>query len=254
MALHELRPRSYGLTPCLTPGCSNAPLRLPVTSVFAQVEYNLRRNPRAAARIVCPQCGRENAYDYGTLFELLPEKLRPTPLPEGVVFSILLTEMNTSPSMPRSFFGERILTRVTHHSASWRGRTLSRSQFCPRTLPPGTEVAGPIVHEHFVIETRRAGPADVAVQVEEVPKQSCFALMISPRNNPNFLLSANSFCPNPSCMNVSSLTFTQFEDMVARGAAQSSDPDVDPHVIWECNLCHATMMIGLDTFNDLYKL
>ena len=115
------------------------------------------------------------------------------------------------------------------------------------------EVAGPIVREHYVIEMRRAGPADVAVQVEEVPKQSCFAIMVSPRDNPNLLLSANPFCPNPSCMNVCSLTFTKFEDTVARLAPQS-DPEVEPQVIWECNLCQATMKIGLDTFNDLYKM
>ncbi len=248
-------PRSDGLTPCLTPGCSSAPLELPVTSAFAMVEYNLRSDPHAVVKLVCTECHRENIYDYGTLFDLIPEKARPKPLPEGVVLSILLARLNTSPSMPYSYFGERILTRVTQHSSGWRGRTLGRSQFCPRTLPPGTEVGGSIIREHFVIETRRVGPTDIPVEIEDIPKQSCFAIMILPRNNPNLLLSANSFCPNPSCMNVCSITFTQFEDMVAQGAAQPVDPEPERrHLIWECQLCHATMMVGPDTFDDLYKM
>jgi len=254
MGSHRTPPRPDGLTPCLTPACPSAPLRLPVTSVFAQVEYQLRRDPRATVKLFCNQCHRESTYDYGILFSLLPEKRRPTPLPEGVTFAVLLAELNISPSMPRSFFGERILTRVTERSEGWRGRTLGRSQFCSRTLPPGTEVAGPIVHEHFVIETRRTGPTDVIVDIEEVAKNSCFAIMISPRNDPSLLLSANPFCPNPSCMNVCSLTFTQFEHALTHGAARSPDPTADPHIIWECNLCHATMMVGIDTFNDLYKM
>ena len=254
MISNRIRPRPDGLTPCLTPGCINAPLQLPVTSVFAQVEYQLRRNPRAVIKLSCTHCRRESTYDYGTLFDLLPEKLRPTPLPEGVIFAVLLRELNTSASMPRSFFGERILTRVTQQSDGWRGRTLGRSQFCARTLSPGTEVAGPIVGQYFVIDRRRAGATHVPVEIEEVPKNCCFAIMISPRNDPSLLLSANPFCPNPSCMNVSSLTFTQFENALAKGAAQSPDPDAEAQIIWECNLCHAAMMVGLDTFNNLYKM
>lgn len=254
MRSQKTPPRPDGLTPCLTPGCSSAPLQLPVRSVFAQVEYRLRRDPCATVRLFCNQCRRESIYDYGTLFDLLPEKLRPTPLPEGVIFAVLLAELNASTSMPRSFFGERILTHVTKQSDGWRGRTLGRSQFCSRTLPPGTEVVGSIVHDHFVIEMRRFGPTDVLVDIEEVPQNSGFAIMISPRNDPTLLLSANPFCPNPSCMNVCSLTFTQFENALAHGAVQSPDPSAEPHIVWECNLCHATMMIGIDTFNDLYKM
>jgi hypothetical protein len=250
----NLRPRPDGLTPCLTPGCTNAPLQVPVTSLFAQVEYRLRRDPRAVLKLSCTQCRRESTYDYGTLFELLPEKLRPTPLPEGVILALLLSKVNTSESMPSGFFGERILTRVTLLSDGWRGRTLGKSQFCGRTLPPGTEVAGPVVNEHFVITLRRSGPTDVPIHVEEVPKNSCFAIMVAPRNEPNLLLSANPFCPNPSCMNVCSLTFTQFENAVAQTAAQAADSSAEPHIVWECTLCHATMMVGTDTFNNLYKM
>lgn len=94
MGANRTRPRPDGLTPCLTPGCPNVPLRIPVTSVFAQVEYQLRRDPRAVVKLSCSQCGRESTYDYGTLFELLPEKLRPTPLPEGMIFAVLLAKVD----------------------------------------------------------------------------------------------------------------------------------------------------------------
>lgn len=250
----KLRQRPDCLTPCLTPGCFNAPLRVPVSSLLAQVAYALRRNPRAVIRLGCPACGQENTYDYGTLYELLPEDRRPKPLPRGVVFAVLLAELDAASSMPRSFFGERILARADHEAGGWRGRTLGTSQFCPRALPPGSEVAGPVISGHFVIETRRAGPTDVPIEIEGVPKPSCFAIMISPRDNPNVLLSANPFCPNPSCMNVSSITFSEFERTVEPDAAQLSDPDVEPHVVWECNLCHSAMVVGPSTFNDLYKI
>jgi hypothetical protein len=203
-------------------------------------------------KLFCSQCRRESSYDYGTLFDLLPENLRPKPLSQGLVYAILLAEVNASQSMPRCFFGERILTRVTQQSNGWRGQTIGKSQFCARTLPPRTEVAGPIIHEHFVIDARRAGTSDVPVEIEEVPKNSCFAMMISPRDDPSLLLSANPFCPNPSCRNVCSLTFTQFKNAIENSAAKSPSPDTT--LVWECELCHATMVVGLDTYNDLYKM
>lgn len=177
-------------------------------------------------------------------------------LPNDVVFAILLAELDTSPSMPRSFFGERILTRVTQKSSDWKwqGQLLGKSQFCPSTLLPGSEVAGVMIDEHIVLGTHRRDSAEVPIQVEDVPENSCFAIMVSPRDNPSILMSANPFCPNPTCMNVSSITFTKFEEIVTRDAIPSSDPDVEPNLIWECNLCHTTMMIDAETFTNLYKL
>lgn len=74
---------------------------------------------------------------------------------DSLTTAILLHEIDTAENMPRSFFGERILVNLLHESDGWYGKTCSISRFSPQTLPVGTEVVGPRVSGHFIINAIR---------------------------------------------------------------------------------------------------
>lgn len=248
------QPRKDGLLPCLTPGCSNTPANLHVTTVLAQLNYQRDEDPNAVVRVECQKCRKTNVYNHATVIALVPEKLRARPLPEGLTYAIVLAEIDTAPTMPRGFFGERILCRVDAKGLGWRGRTLGPSQFLGRSLPEGCEVAGIIVSDLFIIEAKRVGNSDVPVVVKDVPRNTTFAIMLSPRNAPNVLMSANPFCPNPSCGNISTFTYSTYQQQLREAASMALGLDADAGIVWGCSLCQSTMIIGERTFSRLYKI
>jgi len=172
-----------------------------------------------------------------------------------IVAAVLLAELDTSASMPRSFFAERILVELLHLSGGWYGITASISRFCPHTLPIGTEVVGPIVDGHCVISVRLDGDNEVPVKPEQIAKGGTFAVMFSPRGQPGTLQSANPFCPNPSCVNVCSLTYSKVDQALREMIVSTrSPPTVSPKAQWACNLCGATMLVDRSSFDALYKM
>lgn len=168
--------------------------------------------------------------------------------------AVLLAELNSALPMPRTFFAERILVQITHLSDGWLGKTTGISRFCPRSLPIGTEVVGPIVNGHHVINAKLCGDTAIQVEAEEVGKGGTFALMVCPRDDPSFLQSANPFCPNPTCVNVCSLTYSKIDQALNDMTANLSMSNLHPKAHWQCNLCGATMLVDREAFSTLYKM
>jgi hypothetical protein len=168
--------------------------------------------------------------------------------------AILLYELDAAEAMPRSFFGERVLVQLLHLSDGWYGKTAGISRFCPRSLPIGTEVVGPKVNGHYVISVRLDGDSKVQVRAEGMGKGGSFALMFCPREDPGALQSANPFCPNPLCVNVCSLTYSQVDRSLKEMAVNSRAPaGSQPKIHWQCNVCGGTMLVDRQTFQSLYK-
>ncbi|TAL84470.1 MAG: hypothetical protein EPN74_11395 [Rhodanobacter sp.] len=169
--------------------------------------------------------------------------------------AVLLYELDSAASMPRSFFGERILVELLHLSDGWYGKTASISRFAQNALPVGSVVGGPIVDGHFVISVRREGDQEFPVKVEQMVKgKMVFALMVSPRDNPKILQSANLFCPNSKCVNVCSLTYSQVDEGLNSAVASAPAGATTAKLHWKCNLCGAEMMVGRETFDALYRM
>ncbi len=171
----------------------------------------------------------------------------------SVVAALLLHELNTSESMARVFFGERILVDVLYESDGWYGKTCGLSRFAPTELPVGTEVLGPKVSGHYVISAVKDGDDAHEIFVDQMQKGGAIALMYSPRGQPGTLVSANPFCPNEKCVNVCSLTYRETCDTISRLRSNNPDLSVTPAIEWGCNLCGARMIVTETSFDHLYK-
>lgn len=170
--------------------------------------------------------------------------------------ALILLELETTASAPRSFFAERILINILHQEGGWYGTTASISRFCPHTLPIGSEVVGPIVNGHHIISVRLLDDKEVPIEPNMPEKGSgVFAVMLCPDSDPELLQSANIFCPNPICVNVCSCTFSQIDkDFREIVASERVPPGAQPKLHWTCNLCGTTMIVDRNSFDGLYKL
>jgi hypothetical protein len=169
--------------------------------------------------------------------------------------AVVLVELDAAPSMPRSFFAERVLVELLNLSEGWMGVTSSISRFCPQTLPVGTPVIGPIVNGHRIIDERVEENKALPVRVEQLAKCGPVAVMTCPREDSRLLQSANPFCPNTICVNVCSFTYSKVDQALKEMIMNARAPEGGmPKIHWKCELCGATMLVDRETFSALYKM
>jgi len=178
-----------------------------------------------------------------------------SPKPGDLTTAIVLVELDAAPSMPRSFFAERVLVELLSSSEGWMGVTSSISRFCPKTLPVGIPVIGSIVNGHRIIGERVEEDRVFPVRSEQLAKGGPIAIMTCPREDSRLLQSANPFCPNPICVNVCTFTYSQVDQALKEMIMNARAPEgATPKIHWTCELCGATMLVDRETFSALYKL
>jgi hypothetical protein len=257
MYINKFNPRTYKISyvPCLTPGCNNTPLNIRIANAVAQLEYNLKSDPKTTLKLDCARCGRSSEYTYESILEIMPKDICPVPLPKDHVWTILLLEIPTGDEMEeRGFFGERLLVCLTKKEGiDWNGELLSESQFAP-TLQPGTIVGGRVFNKYYVCEfLLKSNEVYELPLVKDIPNNSDFGLFFVPkRGNVTHLQCANLFCKNPSCAHTFGLTYSQLKDHNEQG--KDIHQGLAALCMLSCELCGNSMVAALASFDNLYKV
>jgi hypothetical protein len=256
---NKFNPRSYRIVyvPCLTPGCNSTPLNFQINVFAAHLKYALKTNSNATLKLSCSKCGKTSEYTYEIILKIMPENLRPMPLPQNHVWAVLLYEFETAEDAGgRAFFGERLLIHLTKHQGiDWQGELISESQFAP-TLRSGNILGGRIFNGHYVCEFLAKSNKAYELPIEGVPKDSDFGMFLVPKKgNVTRLQCANLFCSNPSCGYIFCLTYSKLKEYIKSAETKShSHGDAGFTMVLSCELCGTCRVVDLASFDDLHKI